>query len=99
MNNLIALELAKTHLRILHQRDDDYIQLLINASQKAVLNFIDYSNFDDVKKQYGEIEDLVYACLLLLGDMYSNRAAQQDTALYINGACERLMFPYRKMGV
>lgn len=99
MEKIVSLELAKTHLRVLHQRDDDYIQLLINASQKAVLNFIDYQNFDDVKKQHGDIEALVYACLLLLGDMYSNRAAQQDTALYMNVACERLMFPYRKMGV
>ncbi|HIN57415.1 MAG TPA: phage gp6-like head-tail connector protein [Acinetobacter pittii] len=102
MSDYISLELAKSHLRVLHARDDSYIELLIKAALKAVKNFIDRS-FEDVQEKWGIPvgtlpEDLMFAALLIIGDMYQNRAAQTDAALYVNIACERLMFPYRKMG-
>ncbi|MFH3664053.1 head-tail connector protein, partial [Acinetobacter baumannii] len=66
---------------------------------KAVTNFID-KEFSEIQQPDGSLpEDLVFAALLIIGDMYQNRAAQTDAALYVNIACERLMFPYRKMGV
>ncbi|HAV5474042.1 TPA: phage gp6-like head-tail connector protein [Acinetobacter baumannii] len=103
MSDYISLELAKSHLRVLHARDDSYIELLIKAALKAVNNFINRS-FEDVQEKWGLPvgtipEDLIFAALLILGDMYQNRAAQTDAALYINNACERLMFSYRKVGV
>ncbi|MDI9704948.1 head-tail connector protein [Acinetobacter baumannii] len=99
MSDYISLELAKSHLRVLHARDNAYIELLIKAALKAVKNFID-KEFTEVQQEDGSLpEDLVYAAFLIIGDMYQNRAAQTDAALYVNIACERLMFPYRKMGV
>ncbi|QNX02787.1 phage gp6-like head-tail connector protein [Acinetobacter seifertii] len=103
MSDYIALDLAKSHLRVLHARDDSYIELLIKAAIKAVNNFINRS-FEDVQQKWGLPpnslpEDLIFAALLVIGDMYQNRAAQTEAALYVNEACERLMFPYRKMGV
>ncbi|RZH03148.1 head-tail connector protein [Acinetobacter pittii] len=99
MSDYISLELAKSHLRVLHARDDSYIELLIKAALKAVKNFID-KEFSEVQQEDGSLpEDLVYAAFLIIADMYQNRAAQTDAALYVNTACERLMFPYRKMGV
>ena len=93
--------MAKSHLRVVHTRDDTYIELLIKAALKAVLNFIDFESWDQVKAKYQNNvpEDLIYGALLILGDMYTNRAAQSEANLFINTACERLMFPYRKMGV
>ncbi|WP_163070419.1 head-tail connector protein [Acinetobacter baumannii] len=99
MSDYITLDLAKSHLRVLHARDDSYIELLIKAALKAVINFID-KEFSEIQQVDGSLpEDLVYAALLIIGDMYQNRAAQTDAALHVNIACERLMFPYRKMGV
>ncbi|EHU1962706.1 phage gp6-like head-tail connector protein [Acinetobacter baumannii] len=99
MSDYITLDLAKSHLRVLHARDDSYIELLIKAALKAVTNFID-KEFSEIQQPDGSLpEDLVFAALLIIGDMYQNRAAQTDAALYVNIACERLMFPYRKMGV
>ncbi|HFG4550555.1 TPA: head-tail connector protein [Acinetobacter baumannii] len=102
MSDYITLDLAKSHLRVLHTRDDAYIELLIKAALKAVNNFIDRS-FEDVQEKWsippGELpEDLVFAALLIIGDMYQNRAAQSDAALHVNIACERLMSSYKKMG-
>lgn len=103
MSDYISLELAKSHLRVLHARDDSYIELLIKAALKAVNNFINRT-FEDVQEKWelpvGTIpEDLIFAAFLIIGDMYQNRAAQMEAALYINQRCESLMFPYRKMGV
>lgn len=99
MSDYITLDLAKSHLRVLHARDDSYIELLIKAALKAVTNFID-KGFSEIQQPDGSLpEDLVFAALLIIGDMYQNRAAQTDAVLYVNIACERLMFPYRKMGV
>ncbi|MDF2418037.1 phage gp6-like head-tail connector protein [Acinetobacter beijerinckii] len=101
MSDFLGLDLAKSHLRVVHTRDDAYIGFLIKAALKAVLNFIDFENWDEVKEKHENAvpDDLIHAALLILGDMYVNRAAQTDANLYINTACERLMFPNRKMGV
>ncbi|PJG66757.1 phage gp6-like head-tail connector protein [Acinetobacter seifertii] len=103
MSDYIALDLAKSHLRVLHARDDSYIELLIKAALKAVRNYID-RDFAEVQLKWGVPtdslpEDLIFAALLIIGDMYQNRAAQSDAALHINIACERLMNPYEKKGV
>ena len=100
MSDYITLELAKSHLRVLHTRDDAYIELLIKAALKAVANFLDRELNADVESEPTVLaEDLTFAALLIIGDMYKNRAAQNEVALYVNEGCQRLMFPYRKMGV
>lgn len=101
MSDLITLEITKKHLRVIHNRDDEYIELLIKAATRNVLDFIDFSDWDAVKDKYkGEIpENLSVAALLIISDMYQNRASQTEVNLYVNHACENLMFPSRNMGV
>lgn len=99
MSDLIDPSLVKSHLRVVHTRDDAYIELLTKAALKAVQNFIDRDLEDVLQDDDSLPEDLIFAALLIVGDMYVNRAAQTEANLYINVACERLMFPYRKMGV
>jgi hypothetical protein len=101
MSDLITLEMTKKHLRVIHERDDAYIELLIKAATQNVLDFIDFSDWDAFKEKYkGAIpENLSVAALLIISDMYQNRASQTDVNLYVNRACENLMFPSRNMGV
>ncbi len=101
MSDLITLEITKKHLRVIHNRDDGYIELLIKAATRNVLDFIDFLDWDAVKEKYeGEIpENLSVAALLIISDMYQNRASQTEVNLYVNRACENLMFPSRNMGV
>jgi transcription initiation factor TFIIIB Brf1 subunit/transcription initiation factor TFIIB len=93
--------MTKKHLRVIHERDDAYIELLIKAATQNVLDFIDFSDWDAFKEKYkGAIpENLSVAALLIISDMYQNRASQTDVNLYVNRACENLMFPSRNMGV
>lgn len=100
MSDYISLDIAKQQLRIRHDRDDEYIKLLIKAALKAIENFIDRP-FSDVEiAELNELPaDLVVAGLLIITDMYENRAAQTEVNLYVNRAVEFYMLPYRKMGV
>lgn len=99
MSDFIDQSLVKTHLRVVHARDDKYIELLTKAALKAVQNFIDRDLQDVLQDDDSLPEDLIFAALLIVGDMYTNRAAQSEANLYVNIACERLMWPYRRMGV
>lgn len=99
MSDLIDRSLVKSHLRVVHARDDAYIELLTKAALKAVQNFIDRDLNDVLQDDDSLPEDLLFAALLIVGDMYVNRAVQSDANLYVNIACERLMLPHRKMGV
>ncbi|MDC4664022.1 head-tail connector protein, partial [Acinetobacter baumannii] len=54
MSDYITLDLAKSHLRVLHARDDSYIELLIKAALKAVTNFID-KEFSEIQQPDGSL--------------------------------------------
>lgn len=114
MNNLISLAQAKQHLRILHNRDDGQIQLFIDAAVDNVSTFIDRPlNGTDlvpvvcdtlagvwIVRQPLQLKPSLHAAALLIcGDLYNNRDAQTTTELKLNPTLERLMNPYRKMGV
>lgn len=99
MSDLIDFLEAKHQLKVLHARDDNYIKTLIKAALKHIRNFIDRP-FDEILEEDGTFPaDLVVVVYLILGDMYTNRAAQSEVNLYVNNACENYMLPYRKMGV
>ncbi|MGY5394556.1 head-tail connector protein [Acinetobacter sp. NigerLNRRAM0016] len=98
MSNYIEPAIVKTQLRVLHARDDTYIDLLTKAALKYIENFID-KPLDDVLTDGIFPEDLTIAALLVITDMYENRAAQTEVNLYVNRAVENYMLPYRKMGV
>ena len=98
MSDYIAPAIVKKQLRVLHTRDDDYIGLLTKAALKYIENFID-KPLDEVVKNGVFPEDLTIAALLVITDMYENRAGQTEVNLYVNNAVESYMLPYRKMGV
>lgn len=100
MSDYIDLPEVKAHLRVLHIRDDSYIQLLTKAAFERVENFIDQP-LSDLADGTGEIpSSLKAAALLIVGDLYSNRSdVVVGTIVAINPTTERLMLPYRKMGV
>lgn len=114
MTNLITLAQAKQHLRVLHNRDDSQIQLFINAAVGNVATFIDRpidgtdpipmvgiqtAGVWAVKEPLELKPELHAAALLIFGDLYNNRDAQTTSELKLNPTLERLMQPYRKMGV
>ena len=99
MSDYLQLSEVKNHLRVLHARDDSYIQLLTKAALESVENFIDRP-FLDVFDEFGDIPaSLKAAALLMVGDMYSNRSDVVGTIVAVNPTTQRLMLPYRKMGV
>ena len=98
MSDYIPLAIVKNQLRVLHTRDDAYIELLTKAALKHIQNFLDRP-LEEVMVN-GELhEDLTIAALLIITDMYENRAGQTEVNLYVNQAVEMYMLPYRKMGV
>ena len=100
MSDYIQPEEVKTHLRVLHTRDDSYIQLLTKAALENVENFIDRP-LSELADSSGEIpSSLKAAALLIVGDLYSNRSdVVVGTIVAVNPTTQRLMLPYRKMGV
>lgn len=99
MSNYIELDAAKHQLRVLHNRDDQYIELLIKAALKHIQNFLDRP-FEEILEDDSSLPaDLVVAAYLILNDMYINRANQTEVSLYVNPATENYMRPYRRMGV
>lgn len=101
MSDLIDRSIVKSHLRVVHDRDDAYIELLTKAALKSVLNFIDFDSWEAVTEKWGEVpENLIYAALLMIGDMYTNRSdVVVGTIVATNPTTERLMLPCRNMGV
>ena len=114
MNNLISLEEAKKHLRVLHNHEDPLIQSFIDAAVDNVAMYID-RDLDGYDLMPFETElvnsvptltvpprlkpSLYAAALLICGDLYKNRESQTTNELKLNPTLERLMEPYRKMGV
>lgn len=98
MSDYIPLAIVKNQLRVLHTRDDAYIELITKAALKHIQNFMDKS-LDLVLENGVFPEDLTVAALLIITDMYQNRAAQTEVNLYVNRTVENYMLPYRKMGV
>ena len=98
MSDYIPLAIVKNQLRVLHARDDAYIELLTKAALKHIRNFLDKS-LDLVLENGVFPEDLTIAALLIITDMYENRAGQTEVSLYVNRAVETYMLPYRKMGI
>nr|WP_314102849.1 head-tail connector protein [Acinetobacter lwoffii] len=96
---LVTLESAKFQLRVLHDREDAHIRLLIKAALKHIENFLD-KPLVEVCVDGALPEDLQYAALLIIGDLYNNRESQVvGTIMTTNKTLENMMMSYRKMGI
>jgi len=68
---IVTLEEAKKHLRVDINDDDDYIQMLIGAAEQFLT--------DTTGKVFDSTNQLAkVACLLIIADLYDNRALTTD---------------------
>lgn len=101
----ITVEQVKKHLRLALDTsdEDDMLEMLIETAVRAVRDYLDRSLTDDICRDDDDNTKLApplrYAALLMIGDLYENREAQQSSALNINVTCQNLMNPYRKLGL
>lgn len=90
---MITLEQAKAHLRVDGDDEDTIIQAMIDAATAAAL---DYLNVESLEAMPAPVEA---AILLQVGDLYVNRERQAEKPYFANATYERLLNPYRAMGV
>ena len=93
---MISLTEAKTHLRVDQDADDAAIVSMINAAEAATA---DYLNLTLADLEPSAPAPVKAAALLLVADLYENRERQNSEPLYRNQTYERLLNPYRQMGV
>ena len=71
----IDLETIKEHLNIspTYTKNDEYLRLIEDGATHAVEKTINV-DFDEIIAAEGKLPSaILYACLLIIGDMYSNR--------------------------
>lgn len=90
---MTTLAEAKTHLRVMHNEDDQFIERLIDAAEGHVGVYLG----DDLPDPMPT--PIQAAVLLLVGDLYENRTRQADRVLYENSAYSLLLAPYRSAEV
>ena len=90
---LVTLAEAKKQCRVTHDLEDDLITLYMNAADDWIRNYL---NQEQIPPQYA----VKAAALLIIEDLFKNRAATSEVQLYANPAVDRLLFPYRvEMGI
>lgn len=114
---IVALEEAKAHLRVTEDSEDGYIAGLCAAASAAVLRYIgdNASSFLDTSGEASPIldssdlivsydipADIRHASLILIGEWFKNREAEQDGAVdsqygygYLPRPVVALLYPYR----
>lgn len=71
----IDLNTIKKHLNISpnYTNDDEYLELIEDGATKAVEKTINV-DFDEIIAAEGKLPSaIIFACLLIIGDMYANR--------------------------
>jgi len=71
----IDLNIIKKHLNIspTYTNDDEYLQIIEDGATKAVEKTINV-DFDTIIAEEGKLPSaILFACLLIIGDMYANR--------------------------
>ena len=87
---IVTVDEVKTHLRIQHSEEDDYLSGLIAQAQAAAENYC--------RAQFPEEapEPVRLAVLLFVGYYYENRDSPDRTAYgTMRMAFENLLYPYR----
>lgn len=103
---LVTLEEAKAHLRVDHDLDDSTIEIYINGSSESVINYLDGASpylLDEDGKETTKVKYVVKAAtLIMVGEFYKNREANQDGAMptgfgygYLPYPVVSLLYPLR----
>lgn len=90
---MITLQEAKTHCRIDGDDNDTELTTMIAAATAHVENYIGVVYPGEAPAPVKS------AALLLVGDLFENREAQSDTAMYTNRTFIQLLNPYRMMDI
>lgn len=90
---MITLDEAKLHLRVDQNEEDEAITSMIATAIAHVENYTGATFSTDAPAPVKS------AALLLVGDLYEHREAQDDRAMYQNNVFFQLLNPYRAMTV
>ena len=91
---MLTLIETKLHLRVDATDEDTLITSLITAATAATA---DYLGLPVAQMTSTVPSPIKAATLLLIADLYENRSAQNDRALYANSTYDRLLSTYRVM--
>lgn len=90
---LVTLAEAKKQCRVTHDLEDDLITLYMGAAEDWIKNYLN-------QEQIPQQSAVKAAALLIIEDLFKNRAATSEVQLYKNPAVDSLLFPYRvEMGI
>jgi len=95
---MMTLDDVKLHLRVDHDDEDDTISLYLDAAIGAVAEYLN-ADYDDLVTDPDTPSPIKAAVLLAVGDLYANREAVVERQLFSNPTYERLLNPYRVVGV
>lgn len=87
---MLALEQAKTHIRVDGDDEDALILKLIAAAEAAVLQYLGLPELPDAPP-------IEAAVAMLMASLYMNRESQSDRPIIENHLFMRLLDPYRVM--
>jgi len=97
--SLVSPELAAQHLRL----DDpaaeaDYVQMLVEAAESHVQRWLrrPLAPWNALDPAELAPRDVVFAVLLVLGDLYENRSANVERPLSENATLRRLLSVHRR---
>lgn len=94
----VTVDSVKRDLRIIHDDDDTLLQELIDAAERACLNFLDIDALpvvDEEKSSEPVVEmDVQFGVRLLVRSMYEETDPARLSAL--RSAAETMWMPYRK---
>lgn len=93
---MITLSEVKLHLRVIHDDENAALTTMIDASTAAALDYLGVEEYDSENPMPAPVKA---AILLQIGDLYENRERQSDKPYFANATYERLLNPYRVMGV
>lgn len=88
MPSIPTLAETKLHLRVDHDAEDALIEVLIDAAEESILQYL---NLEELP----EAAPVKAAALMLVGALFENREALTDKPLSDNPVYARLLAPYR----
>ena len=87
--SILSLSEAKEFLRVDQSNEDTLIQVYIDAAGEHIAKFLNLAT-PPVNAP------VKAAAMLIVGDLYENRASQLDKQVYENRTVDALLYPYRE---
>lgn len=91
--SLLDLEIAKTHLDVIHSADDGKLQLLLDGAEDEAAQFLGLDDIEEIADSEGVLPAAVTIGVLLL--LQANYQAAPNDIDVLRRAAEIKMMPYR----